>query len=125
MKFFKYVFYRIFSIYNKKHDKNESAYTAMIFVNLFMFMNIFVVGGILNNFNLLPVFFKSKIQVAVFIIVLLIINYFVFLHKKKYNEFCNKFEQKTNLKGEENKWLIILYFILSASMLFAVPFIKP
>ena len=97
----------------------------MIFVNLFMFMNIFVAGGILNNFNLLPVFFKSKIQVVVFIIVLLIINYFVFLHKMKYDKFCDEFEQKTNSKSKRKGWLIILYFIISTSLLFIVPFIKP
>ena len=124
MQFFKYIFYRIFSIYRKKHDKGESAYTAMIFVNLFMFMNIFAVGGILNRFNLLPVFFKSKIQIVIFIIVLLIINYFVFLHKKKYNKFCDEFEEKTNSNSKKNGWLIVLYFILSTSLLFVVPFIK-
>ncbi len=125
MIFYKYIFYRIFSIYRKKHDKDESSYTAMIFVNLFMFMNIFVVGGLLNNFNLLPVFFKSKIQVVIFIIVLLIVNYFIFLHKIKYDVFCDEFERKTNSKSKQNGWLIVLYFIISTSLLFAVPFIKP
>ena len=125
MIFFKYIFYRIFSIFRKKHDEDESSYTAMVFVNLFMFMNIFEVGGILNNFNLLPVFFKSKIQVVIFIFVLLIINYFIFLHKMKYNEFCDEFERKTNSRSKQKGWIIILYFIISTSLLFVIPFIKP
>lgn len=125
MIIFKYVFYRIFSIYRKKHDKDESSYVAMIFVTLFMFMNIFVVGGIVNNFNLLPVFFKSKIQVIVFMVILLVINFFIFLHKKKYDRFCDEFEQKANSKSKQKGWIIVLYFIISTSLLFVVPFIKP
>lgn len=125
MILFKYIFYRIFSIYRKKHDKNESSYTAMIFVNLFMFMNIFVVGGLLNNFNLLPVFFKSKIQVVVFMVFLLVINFFVFLHNNKFDDFCDKYEQKANSKSKQKGWIIVLYFIISTSLLFVVPFIKP
>lgn len=125
MIFFKYIFYRIFSIYRKKHDKDESSYTAMIFVNLFMFMNIFVVGGLLNNFNLLPVFFKSKIQIIVFMVILLVINFFIFLHKNRFDIFCNEYEQKANSKSKQKGWIIVLYFIISTSLLFVVPFIKP
>lgn len=122
--FYKYIFYRIFSLYRKKNDIDESSYTAMIFVNLLMFMNVFFIVGILNNFKLLPIFFRSKTQVIIFIIVLLFINYFIFLRKKKYERFCDKFERKANSKSKEKGWLIVLYFIISAFLLIVLPFIK-
>ena len=125
MSFFKYIFYRIFSIYRKKHDKDESSFVALVFVNLLMFMNIFVLGGILYNFNLLPLFFKTKIEVVVVMIVMLIINYFIFLHKAKYDEFCDEFGSKTDSRIKYKGWLILFYIIISTFLLFIVPFIKP
>jgi hypothetical protein len=88
-------------------------------------MNIFVVGGLLNSFNLLPVFFKSKIQVIVFMVILLVINFFVFLHRKRFEIFCDEFEKKANSKSKQKGWIIVLYLIISTSLLFVVPFIKP
>jgi len=122
MAFFKYIFFRIFISYRKKHDEIESAITAMIFVSLFMFMNIFSLGGLLNNFELLPVFFKSKLQVTSFIIVLFFVNFYIFLYKKKYKIIYERFTNSRNIKG--NRWFVILYLIISVLLLLVTPFIK-
>lgn len=124
MYFFKYIFYRIFSFYRKKHDEAESAITSMIFVSLFMFMNIFVVSGLLYNFKLLPVFFDSKIQVVIFMIALFGINYFILLYKKKYSLIISEVEKKPQSKGKLKGWLIVLYFLISCFLLFIIPFVK-
>lgn len=125
MIFFKYVFYRIYSVYHKKCDKKESAFTAMIFVSLFLFMNIFVIGAVLNKINLLHTFFNSEFQVIVFMTSLFVINFFVFVVKNRYEKICYEFDQKADSKSKQNGWLIVIYFIFSISLLFVVPFIKP
>lgn len=96
MAFFKYLLYRIFILLKKKHDNNESAITALILVNLFMYLNIFALGGLLNKLKLLPIFFRSKIQVIAFIIILLIVNYFILIHNENYLKIYEKFDNETN-----------------------------
>lgn len=122
MLFFKYIFFRIYILYRRKHDEIESAVTALLFVNLFMFMNFFSIGGILNKFELLPVFFKSSYQVIIFIIILFFINYITLVHKKTYRRIHERFVNNTNYT--RNGWIVIIYLIITIVLVFAIPFIK-
>ena len=124
MKWMQYVFYRIFSLYRRKHDDGESAIIAMMFVSLLMFMNIFAIGAILYNFKLLPLFFSLPSQGTIFIFGLFALNYFLFIYKNRYVRFVQKFEQNSLLKRKKG-WLIVLHIILSAALLYAIPFVKP
>lgn len=124
MKWIQYVFYRIFLLYRKKHDASESAFTAIIFVSLFLFMNIFVIGAILNKFDLLPVFFSLPIQGIMFMVGLFIAVYFLILYKKKYLEFINRFKKESISKRKINGWLVVVYIFISTILLYLVPLIK-
>jgi len=122
MLFFKYVFFRIYVLYRRKYDEIESAVTALLFVNLFMFMNFFSIGGILNKFELLPVFFKSSYQVIIFMTILFFVNYITLVHKKTYRRIHERFVNNTNYT--RNGWIVIIYLIITIVLVFAIPFIK-
>jgi len=124
MKWIQYVFYRIFFLYRKRHDESESAIIAMIFVSLFLFMNIFVIGAILYKFNLLPVFFSLPVQGSMFILGLFMVNYFLILYRKKYLIFVLRFEKESISKRKINGWLVVVYIFISTILLYLIPLIK-
>ncbi len=124
MKWYQYIFYRIFLFYRKNHDEDESSISAMLFISIIMFLNIITIGGMLHGFKILPVFFNLPVQGVLFMVGLFVLNYFLFLYKKKYLVFVQAYNQNTSSNKKIQGWLVVSYIVISFALLILMAFFK-
>lgn len=120
MKYYHYIFYRIYRRHNHKYSKIESAYFATIMLSCLGFLNLVTIGVFFERINLIKFMFNSKWQAIIIIILLVIINLLIFMREKKFLEIENNFKTIINKKNSIGTMLIISYFVLSFIIFFIV-----
>ena len=125
MKILDYLFYKIYRANLIGSGKSIAPFVAPIYLSGLIFFNVLVLGAFLRKIDLLPFFFRNKIQVIAFIICLFAISNFLFLYKKRYKKIISKYEQKSEHERKRGNLIVWLYTIISFLLIFAVAYYKP
>jgi hypothetical protein len=97
---------------------------AIFTTSLLFWLNIFTVVGLLRKFDVIPEFFKKTEWIG-FMIFLFIIDYFIFVHHKKYETIINLFKDEQRNKKIKNGLLVLFYVLLSVTVFMLGALYKP
>ncbi|MDD3738109.1 MAG: hypothetical protein PHP31_02290 [Lentimicrobiaceae bacterium] len=119
MKLYKYLFYRLYTWNLNKWGENDlPQWNAMFIVSSMMFLNLILIGILLQAIGI-NIFYLEKTpkkEITFIATGLMIMNYFLFIHKGKYLEITRLLEKETPKKRKINTALIWLYVILSFTL---------
>ena len=125
MKILNYIFYKIFFMHSKGEDNSTAAGLAVMTTSAIFFANIFTIGAFLKKTNILPQFIHSKIQAILLMFLLVVINYFIFMYKKKYLNIKEKFDNESKHQKVIGSTIVYFYFFLSFILLLVLALYKP
>lgn len=116
MKLYQYLYYRLYS-WNIKTWGNEDMpqWNALYGVSFMMFLNLGLIALLLQSFGI-DIFSRESIPkkgIIIIALLILFINYFLFIKNKKYLSLKKKFEKENLKKRKVNTFLLWLYIILS------------
>ena len=119
LKLYKYLYYRLYS-WNLKTWGMEDApqWNALLGVSFMMFLNLLLLGHVLQYFDV-NIFLREetpKKEAVAIGVILLGINYFIFIYKNKYKVIENQFKKETKWQRRKNALLLWLYVILSFAL---------
>jgi NADH:ubiquinone oxidoreductase subunit 6 (subunit J) len=112
LKQYKYLYYRIYSWNLKKGEKDISQWKAVVFVSAMMVLNLFLIGLLLKYFGILEHPFPKKIATPL-TLVLIGLNYFLFMHSGKYKLITREYEKENTKKRKKNTISLWLFIALS------------
>jgi len=101
----------------------DNAFSAMTALSLLILFNIATLLGyfeLIDDSNIE----KFKKPLIVFAIMILVINYFIFIHKNRFEKIANKFVNETKEQKRNSSIIAIAYAILTFVFLFLVLFFK-
>lgn len=125
MNVFDYLYYKLYRATLFGSLKDIAAFATTCYFSLLLFLNLFVVGAFLRKVDLLPFFPKGKVQVAIFICLLIALNYFLFVHSGRYKQIIKHHEQETESNRKTGNLIVWLYVLVSVALIFIVAFYKP
>lgn len=102
---------------------NDNAFSAMAALSLLILFNIASIIGYFNLINILNLE-KYKKSLIVFAIMVLVINYLIFIHKKKYEKIETKFINENKAQKKISSFITLIYVFLTFIFLFWVLFNK-
>lgn len=125
MIIYKYIFYRLYSAYLKQYNASFASLSALIFVSWIMIINLSTIWVLLDRLNIVS-FLSSSFQGVFFFVSLMIVNYFLFIHKKKYLDIVDEMQKLIDSKKYKflNIYFSILFVISSIVILFLVALIR-
>lgn len=116
----RYLYYKLYQCLKKVKTNDTPATNAMILLSMIHSLNIAFVQVLLNHFFNLKFKLASKNEIIAFAIslglIIYIINYF-HLYKKR-EEICEKFKNETAMQSIIGYFVLILYGIGSAALLY-------
>jgi len=119
---YKYLFYRLYSWNLKTWGESDMPHwNALYGVTFIMFLNIYFIALIIDKFvfDILDEnISKSKIIAATSFV--LLINYFIFLHKKKYKIIVQEYNGESQKTRKIKAILLWLFFLLSILVLYTM-----
>lgn len=116
MKFiYEYIYYKIYSFLSLFGKNDIIEWSSMIMFSVIIGTNVFTILDIIkiNNPNSSIVFTRFLGQFIA--VVLMIVNYFVFIKKKQYKRIMKEYPQKDSDLGTV---LVILYVLISVWCVF-------
>jgi len=119
-KLVEYLYYKIYSW--KKKDVPE--WTASFGISLLMFLKLVILYEITTIIDKkLLITGIPKFIIVVIMLTLIIINYFWFIHKKKYLKIISKYNKETEKQKLIRGFLILLYFFLTIGIILLLAYI--
>jgi len=121
MKFFRYLYYRLYS-WNLRQwgDQDLPQFNALLGVSFLIYLNILALGEVIFVLfsSFLPTF-NTFVKIFILIVgyMLLLLNFFLFVYKKKYKEIAERFNNETKTDRNRRSVILWLYVIFS----FCVP----
>ncbi len=114
LKLYKYLYYRIYSSRLKKWGESDRPeWYAVGIISFMVFMNILLLGILLELAVEIRVVFGHHAIAFLISLALAIVNYFLFIHTRKYKIIIKEFENEDANNRKGNTILLWLYFILS------------
>jgi hypothetical protein len=119
MKLYRYLYYRLYS-WNLKRwgEKDLPQWNALFGVSFMMFLNLGLVGLLLQAFGL-NIFQRDELpkkELIVLMVGLFILNYFLFIRNGNYLSIVKELKKESSNKRKANTFLIWLYVVLSFSL---------
>jgi hypothetical protein len=119
MKLYRYLYYRLYS-WNLKawREKDLPQWNALFGVSFMMFLNLGLVGLLLQTFGM-NIFQRNELpkkELIVIMVGILILNYFLYIQKGKYLTITKELKKETLKKRKTNTYLIWLYVVLSFTL---------
>ncbi len=108
MKYYQYLFYKVYS-FTKKLGNWEVAESAMFYLSILLEINILKIAYIFKKPLLGSVNYDKIFFILYFIIVG--INYYLFLHKKKYKDIEKRFKKEGRVSKIIGNIVVFIYFI--------------
>lgn len=110
--FFNRMFTRFYLMYYKSGEKSDAQYTSVLLIGLIVFINAYSV------FSLFELFIAPKMEysywwLAMVQAIILIICYFIFVHKGKYKEIIKQDEGR-KVAARKKDWILIAIYIASS-----------
>jgi hypothetical protein len=116
-----YIYYRIFEMHSRGEDSITAAGLAIITLSAIWGINIITIYGILFKTKIIS---NIKPNYGIYLgIGLLIMNFFLFMFKKKYKKIKQKFSNEQKQKKIKNGIFVLLYGLLSFILFFVTAFI--
>jgi len=117
-----YLYYRIYSLWKKMPGKDHafSAMAAQSLLFLFNFISIIGYFRIIKSSNIT----MYKMPLIFFAIMVLVINYFIFIHKQRYEKIETLFIKENKKQKVIGSIIVIVYVFLTFVFLFWVLFNK-
>ena len=125
MRILQYIYYKILLMHSKGENNITAAGLAVMTISVIFFANIFTIGAFLRKTNILHRFINKPREGILLMIVLLFINYFLFMHKTKYLNIKEMFVSESKQKRIIGSAFVILYCFLSFILLLAIAAYKP
>jgi hypothetical protein len=125
MKLLDYLYYKIYRANLIGSAKDIAKYVAPSYLGGLIFLNLLAIGSFLRKLDLLPFFFKSTIQVVIFMICLFGIISILFLYRKRYKTIIAKYEMESEKNRKRGNLFVWIYVVVSFLLIFAVAFYKP
>ena len=120
MKFYKYIYYRIYAWLSIRFGENDAPqWSALFIVSLLLFFNIMLIMLLLNSFTIKTLYFGSnsaRIEAIITALVLYLVNYFIFIFKKKYKKIVQKFKNEKPNERLRNSIKFWAYIILTITL---------
>lgn len=116
MKIYKYLYYRLYSWNLEKFgEKDLPQWNALFGVSFMMFLNLSLLGLLLQLFGVNIFLFNElpKKEIAIIMLSLFVVNYFIFIYKSNYRSMIKVLKKESIEKRKENTILIWLYVLLS------------
>ena len=117
IKFYQYIYYRIYKWNLRNSGINDlPQYNAMFGLSFLIFFNIYIVPELIQSLTGFWISFEKdeyKIVVAIFAVIIFIINYFAFVKNRKYLKLVEKFKDETPAESRRGTIMIIVYIFLS------------
>lgn len=124
MKAVYYVYYRLFDMHSRGEDQITGAFMAIFTISLLFWLNIFTAVGLLRKIDVILIFFSKTAWIG-FMFFLFIIDYYIFVHHKKYVKIITMFKDEPKNKKIKNGLLVLLYILLSAILFMLGALYKP
>lgn len=120
MKYFDYIYYRVYNTYQKWREQDPWIYASML-VALMQFLNLLVIYLIVDvlintSTNLKPV-------IIVLFVVLIGLNFQRYSKVKPYEKLKGLWKDEQQVLKKKKGWFIVLYIILSVLLPIAYGFI--
>ena len=125
MKILQYVYYKIFLMHSRSENSLTAAILAVITTSFVFFSNIFTVGAFLKKNDIIPVFIKNPIVGVLLGFCLIVLNYFLFMHKQKYLRIKERFINENKKNRILGSLCVLLYSFLSFFLLLGLALYRP
>jgi len=109
-----YLFYRLYKRQRSKFGVIESLNFTIITISSLNFINLFTLQILFDKLNIIPEYITSTVKAVSIILIIILINYFCFIYKKKYKSIVLKFDNYRKFKFGTG--LIIIYVVLSVAL---------
>ncbi len=116
MKIYYFIYYVLYKT-TYKTNKDIVEWTSMIFFSIMILLNVYAI-----MFFLFPKLFDTltKKEYYLVVFILLIINYFVFIHKKKYKLIIDEYSKNKIANNILGKIITFVYIIISICLVIIV-----
>lgn len=121
MKYFDYIYYRVYSTYKKWKEPNPWIYASML-VALMQFLNLLVIYLIVDE--LINTSTNLKPVIIVLIVLLIGLNFQRYNKVKPYEKLKDSWKNEQKELKKKMGWFIVLYIIISVLLPIAYVFIK-
>jgi hypothetical protein len=121
MKYFDYIYYRVYSTYQKWREPDPWIY-ASILVALMQFLNLLVIYLIVDE--LINTSINLKPVIVVLIVALIGLNFQRYKNVKPYEKIENFWKDEQKESKKKKGWFIVFYIIISVLLPIAYGFIK-
>ena len=111
---YKYIFYREYGWQKKMFGKNDlPQYSAMFAMSLLFFIYIFILNTLLYIFFEVHLIkpYTPKCIILLLMLIVVIFHYFLFIHKKRYEDFVREFENEDKKLRYIRGWTVVLYSV--------------
>lgn len=125
MRILQYIYYKIYRMHSKGEDGHTAAGFAVITTSFIFFSNIFIVGAFLKKSAIIPRFIDKPIEGIVLGLLLIGVDYLMFMHNNKYQRIKERFILETKKKKILGGIAVVLYCFLSFFLLLALAAYKP
>ena len=125
MRTLKYIYYKLLLMHSRGEDSNTSAGLAVITISVIFFTNIFTIGAFLRKTDILPRFINNPRDGVLLMVAILIIDYFLFMYKRKYLSIKEMFVGESKRKKIIGGTLVVVYCFLSFILSLALAAYKP
>ena len=119
-----YIYYRIWDMHSRGEERSFAAYLAVVTISILFWLNLFSFIGLLRKIDLIPVFFNKAGSIALGLSWILL-DYFLFMHKKKYETIISLFKDESKSKRFRKGLLVLLYVLLSVVVFVLGALYKP
>lgn len=125
---YKYLFYRLLLLFRWGGEHDFPAFPAMCAISIFTLINLFsflILLDVILGRDILGSLLLELSPKYYFIPILIfsILFYYIFIHKKKYKEIIQEFENENQKQKTISTILTIIYFIFSFLFFFVVGYI--
>ncbi len=126
MKILQYIYYKIFQVHSRGEDNFVAAFMSVMTISVAFFLNFMIIEGFLIRINIISKFIiQTKFESILFGVIIILINYFIFMRNKKYIKIIKMFENE----GKKNKLIgniiVLLYFVSTVLLSLLIPLTLP
>ncbi len=119
MNIYYYLFYKIYR-FTQKLGKYEVSFSAMLGLSFLLFLDINALYIILLPVTQVNFKDQYRIPLIILYIAVFIINYFLFIYKKRYKEIEKQFKNESTRNKRIGNAIVIAYIIISLLLVFMV-----
>jgi hypothetical protein len=119
-----YIYYRLLDMHSRGEDIPFGAFLAIVTISILFWLNAFSFIGLLRKVDVIPIFF-NKVGSMSLGFCFFIFDYFLFFHKKKYDEIIQIFKDEPKKARRKRGLLVVLYILLSAIVFILITLYRP